>query len=161
MELDIEQLVNKIIPKNDREHREGFSNDIIIDQLDIATKRLIEDALIQKLSNGSHDALIVETLAYLKSVRSLPILYDLLDRPPYPMHRLVVTSSIYEINKDSNLVDLAIKVFNEMTNKYDIISAFYYLSKFNNVKANAIIGSYTNDKEYLISYNAKRFWIKP
>lgn len=161
MDINLEQLFNNIIPPSDYKHRNGFSNAVIIDRLDAATRELIEDKLIDEISGGSNDALIVETLAYLKSDKSLPLLYELLETRPYPIYRLVMATFIYEINKDPNLIDIAIAESGNITNKWDLINIFYYLSKFNNVKTNEVIGNYINDKDFLISYNAKRFWIKP
>ncbi|MGF7079813.1 hypothetical protein [Mucilaginibacter sp. UYCu711] len=161
MDTSIAQLYANIIPPSDYSHRNGFSNQMIIDKLDVDSKKIIENLLIDELANGSNDALIIETLSYLKSEKSLPLLYDLLETRPYPIYRLVVASFIYEIKKEDSLIDIAIAECERITNKWDLINVFYYLSKFNNVKTNEVIGRYINDKDFLISYNAKRFWIKP
>lgn len=160
--MNIEKLIDKIIPPSDYQHRNGFSNIHVIDLLNVHEKKLVEDALINMLMTKTDDTLIVETLAYLKSVQSLPILYKFLENCSDSMAKLIVATSIFEINKDDNMIDVAIRSFKHLDNNtdayyaYKLISAFYYLIKFDNLEANRIIEEYINHKEYLISYNAKQ-----
>jgi lipopolysaccharide biosynthesis glycosyltransferase len=77
---DIDSLLKKIIPyPADYSHRDGFNNEIIIDNLESHEKESVEAALINLLDTHPVDTLIVETLACLKSVKSIPILYNLLN----------------------------------------------------------------------------------
>jgi hypothetical protein len=71
---DIERLINEIIPPDDYQYRNGFSNTHIIDKLNNKERTLVEEVLINMLSDKT-DILIVETLAHLQSIKSLPILY--------------------------------------------------------------------------------------
>jgi hypothetical protein len=78
---DIEKLIKEIIPyPADHSHREGFTNEQIIDALSKADRDLVEIALIDLLDKNSWDTFIVETLAYMKSVKSLPTLRRLLKK---------------------------------------------------------------------------------
>jgi hypothetical protein len=52
--LNIEQFIDKLIPPSDYQHRDGFSNNSLIDQLNASEKKLIEDALINKLLTNNY-----------------------------------------------------------------------------------------------------------
>lgn len=160
--MDIESLINKIIPPADYQHRNGFSNTYRIDQLNEHEKKLVEDKLIDKLLSKSEDILVVETLAYLKSEKSLPLLYDLLSKSTGETAKLIIATSIFEINGDNEMIDIAIDSVKKIDSikdayhVYRLIPTFYYLAKFQNDKVNRIINEYSNSKEYLIAYNAKQ-----
>ncbi len=164
--MEIEKLINEIIPPSDYEHRAEFNNEPILDKLTANEKRLVEDELICLLLNeadGNIDTLMVETLAYLKSEKSLPVLKSLLKDGIGDMTMLIIASSIFEISGDNKMVDIAISSFKNISRRkdsyyiYGLIPAFYYLAKFKNPEINKIIEEYTNHKEYLVSYNAKRY----
>jgi len=159
----VEKLIDQIIPyPADYSHRNGFSNEHIIDKLDADEKIEVEKGLIDKLTEHPEDILIVETLAYMKSTRSIPALRNLLANSSYDMEKLIIVSSIFEINHDNDMVDIAISAFRQLDNKkdayyvYKLTGAFYHLAKFNNPTAVEIIKEYFYHKEYLVSYNAKR-----
>ena len=160
--MDIEKLINNIIPPADYRHRNGFSNSDIIDQLNEHEKKLVEEILINKLLGQTDDTLIVETLAYLKSEKALSILYDFLERCSDPMAKIISATSIFEINGDTDMIDIAVASFRKLEDDknpyyiYILPFAFNYLIKFKSAKVNSIIEEYTNHKEYLISYNAKK-----
>jgi hypothetical protein len=162
MEMNTDKLIDKIIPPSDYQHRNGFSNTQIIDQLSEQEKTLVEDALINMLMTKTNDTLIVETLAYLKSVKSLPLLYEFLKNCSDIMARIIVSTSIFEINKDDNMINTAVVSFKELDNNkdayyvYKIISAFYYLIKFKSPEVTDIIEKYVTHKAHLVSYNAKQ-----
>ncbi len=160
---DINKLIAEIIPyPANRNNRDGFSNDHIIDKLSSDEKIEVENALIDKLSEHPEDTLIVETLAYMKSIKSIPILMNLLRNSSNEMSKLIIASSIYEINQDNGMVDIATNAFRKLDDNkdayytYKLISAFFYLVKFRNQEVNEMIRKYINHKEYLVSYNAKR-----
>ncbi|WP_316817029.1 hypothetical protein [Pedobacter nyackensis] len=160
--MDIEKLINKIIPATDYQHRNGFSNTHIIDHLNEYEKKLLEDELINKLISQTKDMLVVETLAYIKSEKSLPSLYDLLSKNTDEMAILIIATSIFEINGDINMIDIAIDSVKKIDNfedayyTYKLITAFYHLIKFQNDRINSVINGYKNHKEYLIAHNAKQ-----
>jgi HEAT repeat protein len=164
--MEIEKLINEIIPLNNYEHREGFNNEPILDKLTASEKRLVEDELIFLLLNKTSkdtDTLIVETLAYLKSEKSLPVLKSLLKDAVNEMTILIIATSIFEISGENEMVGVAISSFKKISQRkdryyiYGLIATFYYLAKFKNPEINKIIKEYANHKEYLVSYNAKRF----
>lgn len=163
--MDIDKLVNEVIPPSDYQHRNGFNNIPIIEELTENEKQLLEKALIQKLQSEAEkeiDTLIVDTLAYLKSVASLPVLKNLLEVGNDIVVRLRIATAIFEISQEADMVDIAVSLVKEMDNKkdayyvYKLTSAFYYLAKFKNEKTKQLIKEYTSHPEYLISYNAKR-----
>jgi hypothetical protein len=159
--MDINKILNKIIPPDDYQHRNGFSNVNLIDGLSEEEKIVLETKLVSMLQKEL-DILIVETLAYMKSEKSLPILYELLKKSSDEMTKLILASSIYMVNKDNKLVEIAISSFKEIEKikdayyVYRIIPTFYYLSKFKLSETTELIQEYSKHSEYLISYNAKQ-----
>jgi hypothetical protein len=163
--MDIQKLIAEIIPPADYQHRNGFSNNHLIDQLSEYEKNQVEDALINKLLTNNEDTLIVETLAHMKSKKSLAILNELLEKPfnnlrkteksSSEMRKIIIASSIFEIIKDERMINIATEAFKRITNKYSIMSAFYYLKKFEDSKVNDLVKEYTNHPDYLVSENAK------
>lgn len=163
--MNIDKLVNEVIPPSDYQHRNGFNNIPIIDELTENEKHLLEKALIQKLQSEAEkeiDTLIVDTLAYLKSVKSLPTLKHLLEVCSVIDIKLIIATAIFEISHDAEMVDIAVSSVKEMDNKKDayyvymLSSAFYYLAKFKTEKTKELIKEYVSHPEYLISYNAKQ-----
>ena len=163
--MDIDKLVNEVIPPRDYQHRNGFNNIPIIDELKENEKQLLEKALIQKLQSEAEkeiDTLIVDTLSYLKSVGSLQVLKNLLEVSNDIVIRLRIATVIFEISQDAEMVDIAVSLVKEMDNKkdayyvYKLTSAFYYLAKFKNEKTEQLLKEYSSHPEYLISYNAKQ-----
>lgn len=166
--MNLEELIKEIIPPADYHHREGFNNEPIIDRLTATEKQLVEDALIGTLASStssSPDSLVIETLSYLKSEKALPVLYEFLKVSSDDFMQLILSSNIYQINKDETLIPVAIKSFNKIGQRtdayyvYSIIGAFCYLRKFHHKETNKLIAEYVSHKEYLISYNAKR-WLE-
>src|ERR1700724_2939948 len=154
--MEIEKLINEIIPPSDYQHREGFNNEPILDKLTVNEKRLVEDELICLLLNKvgkSPDCLIVQTLAYLKSEKSIPVLKSLLNDLVDDMTTLIIAASIFEISGDNEMVGIASSSFKRISQRkdpyyiYSLISTFYYLAKFNNPELNKIIKEYANHKE--------------
>src|ERR1051326_5399460 len=152
--MNLEQLIDKIIPPADYLNRKDFSNTDIIDQLNDNEKKLIEDILIERLLDTTDDMLIIDTLAYLKSEKSLPILYNFLKNDSDSMFKLVVATSIFEINRDQDMINVAVDSFKKLKNDKDayrtfkLIPAFYYLAKFKFGTTNKLIEEYTEDKEH-------------
>ncbi len=161
----MKMLINKIIPPSDYEHRNGFNNIPIIEKLTGNEIQLLEKELINRLvaeiGNKFPDTLIVETLAYLKSNAALPILKRLLENCNDFNVKLRIATSIFEINQDVEMIDIAINSVRKMDNKedayhvYNLSTAFYYLAKFKKEKTEEFIKEYTLHPEYLVSYNAK------
>lgn len=163
--MEFEKKIYRIIPPMDYKHRNGFSNIQLINELTSIEKENLERVLIEKIifADDSLDTLIVETLGYLKSEKALPILRDKLMKSTDNISKLIIASSIYDIDKKSiDMIDVAISSVNEIDNKndvyyvYKLASVFDYLAKFRSPKINDAIREYAKHEEYLISYNAKR-----
>jgi hypothetical protein len=163
--MSIKKIIEQIIPPSNYHHRNGFNNIPLIDKLSNDEKTELEDALIHRLlfdSEEEIDTLIVETLAYLKSQKALPVLKNILEKSSESMTKLIISTSIFEINGDSDMVDIAITSFRKLDDNknpyyvYILPSAFYYLIKFRSTIVNSIIEEYVNHKDYLIAYNAKQ-----
>lgn len=152
----MKKLIHNIIPPNDYKHRNGFSNKKIIDGLTIKEKCFIEDALIDLLKKGNEDLLIVQTLAYLKSKKSLPYLYKRLKDVTDYSEDIILGSCIFYINRDSTMIDIVLENFRKIENKYCKINAFYDIRKFNEEKTNNEIKKYIENSDHLVAYNAKR-----
>ena len=154
---DLTKLIDDIIPyPDDREHRDGFSNEQIIDGLIGDEKVQVENLLLDKLQARPNDLLIVETLGYMKSKKSLSRLYSLLDEENEQGSKIIIASSIYEIEPDEKLIDIALSAGQTLTNWWDLTSIFYYFAKFKNKRTDDFVRQYFNHKDYLVSYNAKR-----
>ena len=155
---DLKKLIDDIIPyPDDRAHRDGFSNESIIDGLTGEEKDKVENLLLDKLDLRTNDLLIVETLGYMKSKKSLDRLYKLLSEQKRPGSKIIIASSIYQIEPDEKLIDSTLAAGQTLTDQYELIGIFYYLTKFRNKRTDDFIRQYRNHKEYLVSYNAKRY----
>jgi hypothetical protein len=152
----IRELINKIIPPADYQHRNGFSNDNIIDKLSDGDKNNVEIELINLLSNYNGDVLIVETLAYMNSHKSLDSLYKILNSVNTASDKIIIASSIYKISQDKAMVDISLNAIKTITDKYSLISLFYYLTNMQSNVINDYIAQFKSDSDYLLSYNAKR-----
>jgi hypothetical protein len=154
--MDIHRKLAEIIPPNDYQHRYEFNNHNLIDKLTNDEKKEIENALIEKLVAIPEDILIVETLSYIKSEKAIPAMNYSLKNCKIEIQKIIIAVSIYKINKDDEMIDVAIKAFKRIANKWDLIISFCYLKPFDSPKINEIIQEYIDHREYLVSYNAKR-----
>lgn len=164
--MNIEKLVNEIIPSIEYRLRNDPNNIPMIDALTSEQKKMLEQALIKKLElekADEVDTLIVDTLGYLKSIGSLPTLKIILDASNDNVIKLRIAAAIFEIDKDETMIDIAIKSVKQIDSKNDayykyiLPSALHYLAKFKNEKTNRILQEYINDPDFVISYNAKRY----
>lgn len=154
---EIESLVNKIIPINDHKHREGFNFIPIINALKDKELIYVEDALIEKLQSEIRtDTLIVEVLAYMKSTKSIPVLNYSLERCEDDMAKLIIASSIFTINKDARMINIANGAFKRLENIYSIIFGLHYLGEFRHPATDGVISEYISHPNFLVSNNAKR-----
>ena len=153
---DIDKLIEEIIPPADYQHRNGFSNENIILSLSEQEKLEVEDRLIKMLAN-SDDELIGETLVILKSKKALPVLNNKLSKAEKPNLRIIWASYINQIeNGNDQMKNVAFEEFKKVSEKYTLIEAFYYASRFNDSRINSEIKKFINNKDYLIAYNARK-----
>lgn len=147
--------INTIIPPDDYQRRNGFSNQHLIDSLSAQERIDVELALIEKLKEKS-DMLLIESLAYMKSELAIPLLYEVLKNLKDGMEKLITAASIFEINHDRHMIEVAKSLFKTMVDKYQLMAAFHYLIKFRDKELLSMIEEYSTNSDYLISYNAKQ-----
>ena len=153
---EINDLINKIIPPADYEHRNGFSNDNIIDKLTADEKVQVEMLLFARLNNYNGDTLIIETLTYMNSQKSLDTFNKILSQSDNPADKIIIASCIYKLSKDKLMGVIALESVKRITDKYALISMFYYLAQIESKELDDYIKQYSNHSDYLLSYNAKR-----
>lgn len=152
---DIEVLINEIIPPDDYQHRNGFSNDHLINALNDKDKAKVEAQLIVMLQKKT-DMLIVETLGDMKSENALPVLYELLNFAEDEMVKIIIATSIFKINQDQNIIEVGKISFKNLKKKYQLIPAFYYMVIFRDIEVSKLIEGYIKNPDELISFNAKQ-----
>lgn len=159
--MNINEIIQKIIPPDNYQNRYDFDNRSIIDSLSYEEQKQVEELLIKLLMTKS-DLLIVETLSYLKSEKSLPIFYSLLNSDCNEWAKIIISASIYSIKKDNMMIDVAINAFKKFEQnqdnyfKFTVLPMFYYLARFRNERINDILEKYSKDSDYLIAYNANK-----
>lgn len=158
--MDISKIYNKIIPPDDWQSRNGFSNVAIIDGLTDEKKKEVEARLLLDLESR-FDILIVETLVYLKCLKLIPFLMLKLAEVKSPEIRVQLSYYIFKLNGDEQMVAKAAESFRLVKNKYALLSIFYFLAAFKRENLNDIIREYTKHKDFLISYNAKNALKQP
>lgn len=153
--MDINKIISEIIPPDDYLHRNGFSNEQLIDKLSDEEIFKVETELITMLQKKP-DMLIVETLGYMKSKKSLSVLYELLESLNDEMTKIITATSIFEINQDQKMIEKAKVSFKAIKDKFKLISAFHYLIRLQDSEISKLIQEYSTNSDYLISYNAKQ-----
>lgn len=153
--MDINKIISEIIPLDDYQHRNGFSNVHLIYNLSNEERFNVETELITMVQKKP-DMLIVETLGYMKSEKSLPVLYELLENVNDEMEKIIISTSIFEINQDQKMLEKAKASFKTIKDKFQLISAFHYLIRLQDPEITKLIQEYTTNSDYLISYNAKQ-----
>lgn len=153
--MDINNIVSEIIPPDDYQHRNGFSNEQLIDKLNDEEIFKVEKELITMLRKKP-DMLIVETLGYMKSEKAIPILYELMENLNNEMAKIITATSIFEINQDQKMIEKAKASFKTIKDKFQLISAFHYLVRLQDSEILKLIQNLTTNSDYLISYNAKQ-----
>ncbi len=154
--------LNHIIPPDDHTHRNGFTNEPLVDTLDDADRSTLERALIARLQAGTTDLLVVETLAYLKAQAAVPEMQAFLARCPEPVTRLGAADALYRLTRDGALLGVALEAFRcveahqDAYQVYALLPCFYYLSSFEGVEVDSVLAAYAHHANYLVSYNAKQ-----
>lgn len=152
---NIESIIKELIPPSNYFHRNGFTNYRIVDSLLKNEKSEVEKELIKMLEN-SDDWLIGETLSYMKSKNSIPVLKEKLEKAKKANYKILWANAIYKINGNRQMADIALQEFGKIKDKYELIGVFRTLSEFRDARINDRIKSYQNHDDYLVSYNAQR-----
>lgn len=151
----IEQLIKELIPPNDYQHRNGFSNEHIVLSLTEKEKLEVERTLIEMLEDKEDD-LIGETLTIMKSTDSLPTLQKRLNLTNSSTMKIIWASYINEIkNGDEKMKEIALSEMDKVSEKYSRIGIFHHLAKFRDDRINNKIRNFINHKDYLTAYNAR------
>ena len=152
---NIADLLDEIIPPSDYQHRNGFSNERIVDSLTEAEKTEVEKELIKRVEKID-DCLIGETLANMKSSDSLPALRFRLNSSTNSNSKILWANSIYRISRaETEMKDIAFNEFLKISGKYELIGIFHTLTQFDDPRITDRIKDFQNDKDYLIAYNAR------
>nr|WP_298789348.1 hypothetical protein [uncultured Allomuricauda sp.] len=153
--MDINNFYAKIIPPDDYEHRRDFKNENLIDDLNNSEKKALENLLIEDLSSRM-DLLVIETLAYIKSKKSVGLIEQKLDESTEPYDKIIIAWCLYSMDKDKDrMIKIAHDNFLLINNDYVKTTLFYYLGKFKEEKLNGVLKSYNNSKNVLLSHNSK------
>jgi len=92
----------------------------------------------------------------MKSEKSIRIIEKRLDEVKEPFDKIIIAWCLYRLNKDkTRMVDVAYDNFLLVNDDYAKTSLFYYLGKFNEIKLNSLLKSYTDNKNILLAYNSK------
>ncbi|WP_295664833.1 hypothetical protein [uncultured Mucilaginibacter sp.] len=153
--MDLNKKIEEIIPINDHEHRNEFSNSHLINQLNEHEKKVVEDALIAKLQIYPEDTLIIETLSYMHSTEAVPDMLKSLEKCEIGLQKIIIASAIFNLTKQDEMTDVALAEFKKLSKKWDLVFAFSYLSLFRDDRINNMIKDYCSNPDFLISYNAK------
>ena len=152
---NIEHLIQELIPPNDYQNRNGFSNEHIVLSLTEKEKVEVERNLIEILEKKEDD-LIGETLTLMKSTKSLPTLQKRLDLTKSPTMKIVWASYINEIkNGDERMKEIALNEMDKISEKYTRIGIFHHLAKFRDYRINDKIRNFINHEDYLTAFNAR------
>lgn len=102
-----------------------------------------------------NDLLIVDTLGYLKSKKSKERLYRLLNEEKRGGNKIIIASSLYQIEPDEKLIDISLNAGQTLTNWWDLTSIFYYFAKFKNKRTDDFIRQYFTHKDHLVHTTRK------
>lgn len=150
---NIKKLIKEIIPPNNYQNREHFSNEEIIDNLSDYEKQKVEEHLLNML-RGTEDSLIGKTLIYLNSEKAVPIFKENFANTKEFYLKLFWANSIHKMDENSGMADLVLNEVRNLEDKSDLHFFFYSLAEFQDERINEIIRGYQDDDEYLVAYHA-------
>lgn len=154
--------LNDIIPPADHAHREGFTNEPLLDALGAPDRRALEQVLVADLQAGSMDLLVVETLAYLQAESAGPVVRTFIARCSDPSTRLGAMAALYRLTQDRTLLAPALDCFRALEARadayrvYALLGGLYYLAQFEGPEVDLVLETYTHHTDFLLSYNATR-----
>ncbi len=152
---DINQILKELIPPDNYQNRNGFSNEHLIQKLTDLEKKEVEKKLIQRLAKED-DTLIGESLVQLKSTDSLDNLKHRLKLSNNSSTKIIWASYINQINGgDKKMKAIALNELGNIKDKYLLVPIFHYLKTFNDKDINNKIKEFINHSDYLIAYNAR------
>lgn len=153
---NIDELIATIIPPNDYQHRNGFSCVPVIASLSDDERPLVEQKLLEMLEKSS-DTLIGEALVSLGCTDAAGLFYRKISTETTPMQKIIWASYINQLKGyDDELKTLVLQEFDKVSDTYSILPAFHLLARFGDADIDDRIRQYTDSKEYLIAYNARK-----
>jgi len=154
--METSKLICELIPPNDYNHRNGFTNEHLISKIPTEQLAEVESKLLEMLES-SNDSLIGETLAAMNSTKSVELLKRKIDLSNTPFNKITWASFIVMINgHDEHLNNLALKEFEKIDPSLETLELFYILRRFNDERITERIRSFVNDDDYLVAYNSRR-----
>lgn len=155
--MDLEIKYKEIIPPKDYQHRKDFNNEYLIDELSIQEKKEVEELLINDLDSSlGVDLLVIETLAYLKSEKSINIIREKLNDSKESYDKIIIARCLFNLGEKKDLmIKIAYESFLTIKDDYAKTYLFYILAKFNSEKINNLIKTYTTSTNILLAHNSK------
>lgn len=126
----------------------------ILDRLSASEIKIAEAELIQAAS--LRDDWPIIGLGHIKSKNALPTLYELLGKSNGAM-KVKIAHSIFQIVRDSKMIEIVLDTMPVITNKFELIDVLYYLPGFKDSKITELHHTYRHHKDYLVAYNATRY----
>lgn len=123
----------------------------LLDKLNSDELAIAEDELMQQADSG--DTWPVLGLGHIRSQKSLPLLYDLIPKTALET-KIAIAHSIFKINKDETMIDIAIEETKKLSDWYKVIDTLYLLADFNDDRTNQLLQEFRDHQDYLIAYNA-------
>jgi hypothetical protein len=134
------------------QRKEGVPLDLL-DNLSIEERKIAETELIKAATLG--DTWPIIGLGHIQSKDALPTLYNLLSKSEKGI-KVAIAHSIFQINQDKGMIDIALEETSRLTNWYELIDVLYLLPDFTDKRIDEMLNNYREHKEYLIAYNATR-----
>jgi len=153
-----ERFVRGYLEATSYERRDGVPVEIL-DELTSEEKVKAEAELIKRLSIQDDWATI--GLGYMKSAKAAPELYDLLPKAS-GSGKAEIATALWKICGDEEMLQIVLNLshpsFSSRASPYHEfkqIKIIYCLAQFPQSEARARLEELTNDKQYLVSSNAK------
>jgi hypothetical protein len=134
------------------QRKDGVPLDLL-DRLSQDDKVIAENELMDHI--GFNDSWPIIGLGYMKSTKSIDKLYKLLNKGS-KYFKIVIAHSIYQINGDSKMIDIAISESKRLKSTYEIIEILFMLRDFKDDRIDKLLYDFYNHNDYLVAYNAAR-----
>lgn len=144
------------------QRKDGVPLDLL-DNLTSEELQIAEDELIRKI--GSGDSWPIMGLAHIKSTKSLPRLYEVLERE-HGSIRIYLAHAIYSVCKDKKMVNIVLKEVRLLEkalpkSQYTLIDVIWLLPNFNDKRIEKTLVDFCDSSCYLVAYNAANALGKP
>jgi hypothetical protein len=154
-----QRFVREYLEATSIERRDGAPIEIL-DKLTSKEKEKAEEELIKRLNIRDDWAAI--GLGHIKSTKAVPKLYGLLPKA-FGSVKAQIATALWKICGDEKMLKVVLKLsqpsFFSWLNpfhEFKQIDIIYCLAEFPQSEAKARLEELTEDRKYLVSYNAKR-----